>query len=173
MTFCQASSLGENPPLPNIVAPLDARIRGGADVRWKCQSGNAAPVLFGGIDPLTTASGTGIVNPITTRNNILANGTFGYVLSGHPNPIVEPRFQVHRFRANPDIWDKVTGTITCGTDKNNLPTSRVNTRYTTTLFPSHKLWFRTPAGAAATSILFNRPQGNFSDLWFLPIIPVP
>lgn len=182
LTFCKATSLGENPPTPAIVAPLDARIRGGADVTWKCQAGNPAPVLLGAVNPLATAGGNegpvflgilGVVNPTTARNNILANGTFGYVVSGHPNPLVEPAFQAQRLRANTDIWDKVTGAIICGTDARGLPTSVVTTTLRYTLFPSHKLWFRTPVSNPTTALMFNLPQGAFSNLWFLPPVPAP
>ncbi len=182
MTFCQATSLAENPPTPAIVAPLDARIRGGIDVQWQCQVGNPIPVGQGNMARLATAGGNegppalgikGVVNPIATRNNILANGSFGYVLSGRPNAVVEPAFQLFRARATTDIWNRVTGVISCGVDTRGLPTATVNTTLLATLFPSHKLWYRTPMAAPAPILLFNMAQGAFSNLWFLPPVPAP
>ena len=146
MAFCKATSLGENPPTPNIVTPLDARIKGGVDLSWKCQTGNPAP-FAGTITALPTAGGNegpvilgilGVVNPTATRNNINANGSYGYVVSGRPNLIVEPGFQIHKVRLRTNIWDKITGNITCATDARGMPTSRYSYAYTGSLFPSTK-----------------------------------
>ncbi len=181
LAFCKATSLGENPPTPNIVAPLDARIRAGVDLRWQCTAGNPAP--FGGfMVRLATAGGTegpaflgikGIVNPIAIRNNINLNGTYGYVSSGFPNPIVEPGFQVHKIRLRSDIWDKISGSITCGTDNRGLPTSRLSYKLLKSAFPSTKLWIRTPMTAPTSVLRLNVAQGTFDNLWALPAIPAP
>jgi hypothetical protein len=177
-TFCKMSSFGENPPSDAIVNPLDARILETAQGSWSCQAGNAAPFAgvwagggrWGGPEPLGF---TGVANPVATRDNINLNGTFGFVASGHPNPALEWSFKVHRWRASPDIWNKTTATITCGVDNRGQPTTSLNLRLARTAFPSHKIWRRSPANAPAAVLLFNVPQGLFSNLWFLPAIPAP
>ncbi|MEO8112859.1 MAG: hypothetical protein ABI655_00665, partial [Phenylobacterium sp.] len=179
LTFCKATSLGENPPNGAIVAPLDARIRGGVDVTWRCDT-TALPKPVGptGVAPLAGAGGPegplalglkGIVNVTPVRDQIAANTTFGAVVSGHPNPWVEPLFQAQRLRARPDIWNKLTGAITCGVDGRGMPTSTVNLTLLSTLFPSHRVWYRAPIAAPGPgALIFNVPQGAFSALWFLP-----
>jgi hypothetical protein len=183
MAFCAATSATQAtvppPPTGAIVVPLDARIRGGVDVQWRCQAGNPKPLGPTGTAALATAAGVegpginGIVNPTPTRDNIAANGTWGVVVSGHPNPKVEPVFQVLHVRARPDIWQHMTGTVTCGQDAKGNPTSRVNVVLSHTAFPSHRVWYRTPIKAAAAALFFNVAQGAFSNLWALPAIPAP
>jgi hypothetical protein len=184
IAFCKATSLGENPPNGAIVAPLDARIRGGVDVTWRCDT-TALPKPIGptGVAPLAGAGGpegplilgiVGIVNPTLIRDQIVANTTFGAVISGHPNPWVEPLFQAQRLRGQPDIWHRLTGAITCGVDARGMPTSTVNLTLLSTPFPSHRVWYRSPIAAPAPgALILNVPQGAFSALWFLPPIPAP
>jgi hypothetical protein len=182
VAWCAATSLGENPPTGGLVNPLDARIRAGVDLSWACRAGNAAPVAPEGMARLATAGGIegpaalgikGIDNPTALRDQILANGTWGAVFSGHPNPLVEPGFQVHRARGATDIWQRLSGTIRCATDAQGRPTSTVTYALQSTAFPSHKVWYRTPANAAAAILSATVAQGSFSNLWFLPAVPAP
>jgi hypothetical protein len=176
--FCKKSSLGENPPSDNAPVPLDARILSMGTATWKCQAGIAAPFgasfrglgSVGGQEP---GGLVGVANAPGVRDNINANGTFGFVSSGHPNPVAEPAFQAFMLRARPDIWDKTTVKITCGVDGRGQPNSTIAFTGTFTAFPSHKIFRRIPANAAAPKLVFNVPQKLFSDLWFLPAIPAP
>jgi hypothetical protein len=178
MAFCRATSLGENPPTDAPVVPLDARILSQAFLHWQCQAGNALPIngnIAGGGSVGGLEGGgafVGIANAPAVRDNINLNGTFGLVSSGHPNPLAEPAFQAFRPRARSDIWNKITGTISCGVDARGQPTSSVRFAGQFTRFPSHKVWYRAPINAAAV-LLFNIPQGSFSNLWWLPAIPAP
>jgi hypothetical protein len=177
--FCALTDLqmGENPPNDANVAPLDARVLSIGRGSWQCQAGNAAP--FGGTWVTGGSVGgpegpfVGIANNPGIRDNINLNGTYGFVSSGHPNPLVEPSFQAQRLRARTDIWDKTTGAITCGVDARGQPTSTTNFAATFTRFPQHKIWTHTPSNAVASRLLFNNPQGLFSNLWWLPAIPAP
>jgi len=177
-SFCMLTSLGEEPPNGDLIEPLDARIRAGVDVRFTCEAGRAMPI-DSDITSLPTGSGweggivKGISNPTATRNDLTTNGTFAYVASGHPHPIIEPSFQVFKQRANTDIWHRVSGTVTCGSDAAGYPTASVDTRLTRTWFPSHRVFFRTPRDAPSFSIIFDQPQRLFSDLWRLPPIAAP
>jgi hypothetical protein len=175
--FCRATSLGENPPSDANVAPLDARILSIGTGSWQCRAGQAAPFggNFRGGGSVGGPEGplVGIANAPAVRDQINANGSFGLVSSGRPNPLAEPAFQGFRPRLRADIWNKVTAQITCGVDARGMPTANLNLNAWFTRFPSHKIWRRTPANAAATRLLFNRPQGSFSNLWWLPAIPAP
>ena len=177
VAFCARSPQGENPPTDAAPVPLDARILGAAFGGWKCQANNPAP--FGGSwVPGPTAAGveffglTGVANPVATRDNINANGSFGMVVSGRPNAVFEPGFQVMRPRLRAQIWDRVTGDIACGTDNRGQPTATVALNATFTKFPSHKIWAHSPA-AAAPVLIFANPQKSFSNLWFLPAVGAP
>ena len=177
-TFCKATSLGENPPSDAAVVPLDARVLSIGTATWQCQAGNAAPFngSFVGGGSVGGPEGplVGIANAPGIRDNINANGTFALVSSGRPNPLAEPAFQALAFRARADIWNRTTAAITCGTDDNGQPTSSINWALAgRTLFPSHKIFRRTPANAPAPVLLFNVAQGLFSNLWSLPAIPAP
>ena len=180
VVFCRATSLGENPPNGAIVNPLDARIRGEVQLSFRCQVGNPLPLAPTSVTAGPTAGGpegpgiVGVVNPPTTRNNLAANGGWGFVLSGHPNRLVEPAFQFFRARANPDIWHKFRATVTCGVDARGLPTATINRTMIRTWFPSHKVWFYAgPATAPPGALVNNRAQRSFGDLWFLPVVPAP
>ena len=178
VAFCKASSFGENPPTDAAVVPLDARILSVGRATWKCQAGNAAPfggsfVTGGSVGGPEPGGLVGIANAPGIRDNINANGTFGFVSSGHPNPLAEPSFQTFMLRTRPDIWDKTTAKIVCGVDGRGQPTSTITYTGTFSAFPSHKLFERSPAAAAAFKLLFNVPQKLFSNLWFLPAIPAP
>lgn len=184
IAFCQATSLGENPPTGAIIAPpLDARIRGEVTVRWRCQAGNAAPIGPTSVTVGPTAAGhegpiiLGILGTVTnppTRDNIAANRTWGWVLSGSPNIFVEVSFQVHKPRIRTAIWDRLQGTIQCGVDANGNPTSTVTDLLTYTRFPSHRVWYHTPAPGAGVGVVhFNLAQGSFDELWVLPPVGVP
>ena len=175
--FCRATSLGENPPSDANVAPLDARILSIGSGTWQCRAGQAAPFAgrFAGGGSVGGPEGAfvGIANAPAVRDQINANGSFGLVSSGHPNPFLEPAFQAFRPRARADIWNKLTAQITCGVDNRGMPTASLALTATFTRFPSHKIWRRAPANAAAPLLLFNRAQGSFSNLWWLPAVPAP
>ena len=176
LLFCAATSLGENPATPAF-NPVNYRILGEAHVSWTCVAGNAAP------QNLLVNPGLSNGGPEAPGINGIANGVrvavrngnqFGVVTSGHPNPVVEPGFLFFRFRRNPDIWNKVVGTVSCGVDGAGRPTSRIVYGLTRTAFPSHKVWSKSPsAGPAVPRLIFNAAQGNLSALWFLPPIPNP
>lgn len=182
MSVCYLTSLGENPPAPAIVVPLDARIAGGVDIAWRCQAGNVVPIGPTAVTPLPTAGGPegpralgifGVVNPTATRDQIAQNGTMGSVLSGFPHPIVETGFQVQAIRLRRDIFQHLTGAILCATSAQGVPLSSIKLTMAHSAFPSHKLWYRSPINAAAPTLLFNVAQGNFSGLWSLPAVPAP
>jgi hypothetical protein len=176
--FCKVTdaSYGENPPRPNAPNPLDARIFGEVEVQWQCQANNPTPVsgsvtiknAFGGpeIGPIF-----GRVNPIKTRNSIARDGTWSYVVSGHPDPVLEPSFTLFSNRAfgraNTDIWYKQTGKITCRTRGNKISAATALTP-SYSQFPSHRLWTnRLPAP------LLSVKQGSFNNLWSLAPVPAP
>jgi hypothetical protein len=178
--FCIAGSLGENPPNGAIVAPLDARIRGEVTLGFRCQAGNPLPLGPTAVTPGPTAGGpeplgrVGVVNPPATRDNLAANGGWGFVLSGHPHPLLEPAFWAFRVRVRPDIWHKFHATVTCGVDARGLPTYTINRTTIATWFPSHKVWFYPgPATPPPGALNTNLAQRSFGDLWFLPAIPAP
>ncbi|MBI3896854.1 MAG: hypothetical protein HY308_01000 [Gammaproteobacteria bacterium] len=178
--FCRATSLGENPPNGAVVNPLDARIRGQVDLSFRCQAGNPLPLAPTAVTPGPTAAGpeapliNGIVNAPVARDNLAATGGWGFVLSGHPNPIVEPAFQALAARARSDIWHKFDATVTCGVDARGLPTYTIARTTLYTFFPSHKVWFYAgPATPAPGNLNPNIGQRSFGDLWFLPAIPAP
>jgi len=108
------------------------------------------------------------------RNNLVANGGWGHVLSGHPNLLVEPGFAVFQVRVNTDIWVKLSGTVACGVDARGMPTTTISHGFTRTWFPSMKTWYITPAtGARPGTLIYNRAQRSFEDLWALPAVAAP
>src|SRR5262249_27528209 len=127
--FCRATSLGENPPSDANTVPLDARILSIGRGTWQCRAGQAAPFagsfVAGGSAGGLEAGGAlvGIANNPAVRDQINANGSFGLVSSGHPNPLLEGGFIYFRPRFRSDIWNKFTAQITCGVDNRGMPTS--------------------------------------------------
>ena len=174
--FCQATSLGEDPPNGDIHNPLDARIRAGVGIDWTCEAGRSTP-LEANITAIATEGGwegpvKGVVNATAIRNNLVQSGTFGYVASGHPHPLVETAFQAFRLRNQPDIWQRITGSVSCDTNASGHPTAVLSTNIMRSPFPSHRLWWKRDANSAPR-LLFDQGQGLFSQLWSLPAVPAP
>src|SRR5262249_30618980 len=144
-------------------------------------AGTTMPVNIGEVTPIATIGGpepfkqTGAANPILIRNDILTDGTWAMVSSGHPARILEIGFQEHRLRSNTNIWHRLSGKITCGTDAEGTPTFTVDTQFTdATKFPSHRSYlYDAPAGGEPKFVRIQNSlrQGTFSNLWFLPPIP--
>jgi len=188
-TFCLATSVATSDTAATgaIVVPLDARIRGGADVRFSCTAGTAVPVAPEGLTALQLANGNegpggllqGVANPTALRDNLLASGNYGWVVSGHPNPKVEPSFAVFIgaiARPAVDIWNHFSGTITCGVDSRGLPMFTNTGSLVQTSFPSHRVWQSIPPVPAAAPVappIVYVPQGSFAGLWSLPAVPAP
>lgn len=184
MTFCIATDLifQENPPTGAIITPLDSRIAGPVTLSYRCRAGNTLPIApvslvaapsAGGPEPMNF---TGVANPTTLRDGILASGSWGMVVSGHPHRLgAEPPFQAIEPRLRTNIWNRLAGRITCGVDARGLPTSHHRDQLRTSLFPSHRVWFRSPAnapqGKAKTHIYVK--QASFGELWNLPAVPAP
>ena len=141
-----------NPVDGSIMTPLDARIAGGVHFKYQCNVNAPVPIpsapsivgapTAGGVEvDLVLTSIDGVVNPVAPRNQLLA-GKWGYILSGHPAPILEPGFTAAGgARATPDIWQHYNGTVVCGVDNRGLPTSTLTNKVTATSFPSHRVWF--------------------------------
>jgi hypothetical protein len=180
IAFCKATSLGENPPNGEIYSPLDARNLAIVSFRWQCQVGSSIPVNLGQVTPVGAFPGmegpfTGVANPIATANQILADGSWRFVASGHPSPFVEPAFQAQRIRFRTDIWHRASGSMSCGVDGRGNPTSTMNFMLSTTHFPSHRsyLYDSNVNPAAFQRIVHNKAQGLFSNLWYLPPVGAP
>src|SRR5258708_39491225 len=62
VAFCRATSLGELPPTGAVVVPLDARIRGEVDLKFRCQKGNATPIGPAPVTAGPTAAGLELGN---------------------------------------------------------------------------------------------------------------
>ena len=99
-----------------------------------------------------------------TRNQIATNGGFGFVTWGRPNPALEPGFLAGGPRTQPNIWNKVSGTVTCKTAAGGVLSASITPRVEGTGFPSHKVWWN-------GKLNFARAQGSFSVLWDLPGVP--
>jgi hypothetical protein len=180
MALCRRINLGEDPPNGEPVSPLDARNLSIVSFGWQCQVGTPIPVNSGNIIPVATFAGpegffTGVVNPIATRNEILTNGNWGFVASGHPNPIPELAFQAIAIRFNRDIWHRAAGTISCNVDSQGNPTSSMNFRLSVTHFPSHRSYIYDTSSGPPTfqRVAHNKTQGYMSNLWFLPPVGSP
>jgi len=183
IAFCNLTNLGENPPDGATPTPLDARIRGDVTLSFVCQVGNALPVAPASVTAGPTAAGIegpaalgilGALSPTGIRDQLIVNGGWGYVLSGRPNALVEPPFQRFQVRLNRHIWHRLAGTVACGVDARGLPTATITHTLSRTWFPSHKVWYLTPATAARPGALtYNRPQRSFEDLWTLPVVGAP
>ena len=117
----------------------------------------------------------GVANPIATANQILADGTWGFVASGHPSAFVEPAFQAMRIRLRTNIWHRAAGRMSCGVDGRGNPTSTMNFRLSATHFPSHRsyLYDATVNPPAFQRVAHNKTQGFFSNLWYLPAVGSP
>jgi hypothetical protein len=171
--FCLATaqSYKENPPKgDNNVNPLDARIWAKADLVIVCAPNKAVPDS-GSIDVGGTAAGKevgpfgGVVETPRRRDQIAANGEYGFVTWGRPNAALEPGFILAGGpRAQRHIWNKVTGTATCKTGNDGKPSVSLTYKPDGTGFPSHKIWWN---GKLAATI----PQGTMSVLWELPPVP--
>src|SRR5499433_497365 len=127
IALCKRTSLGENPPNGEIYSPLDARNLAIVSFRWQCQVGSFIPVNLGQVTPVGAFAGMegpfmGTANPIATANQILADGTWGFVASGHPSLFVEPAFQAMRIRFRTNIWHRAAGRMSCGVDGRGNPT---------------------------------------------------
>lgn|GEM_PF-6326766 len=180
VALCKRTSLGENPPNGENVSPLDARTLSIVSFRWQCQTGTSVPVNLGQVIPVGSFAGpegpfTGVVNPIDTANQILANGTWGFVSSGHPSPFVEPAFQAMRIRFRTNIWHRAAGSMSCGVDGRGNPTTTMNFRLSATHFPSHRSYLYDSAvePPAFQRVVHNKTQGLFSNLWYLPAVGSP
>lgn len=161
-------------PAPGTV--LDARILGQGFARWKCQQGRANP-FAGAAWPGAAVGGFelppaifGVANPVAIRNSINVVGTWGMVTSGRPNLLLEPAFQSVFPRLRRNIWNKVVTTVTC-----NLANATSALAYTGTrsAFPNHRVWRRTPIGAANSALRLTAAQGPFTRLWQLAPVPAP
>jgi hypothetical protein len=183
LAFCKATAatFNENPLTGALANPLDARIHGSAEAEWRCRVGNPAPIgpasavalaAFGGPEPGGLMA---VANQVGVRDQLLVNGSYGFVFSGHPDPLAEPIPQAIQPRLRSDVWNHLTASVTCGADGRGLPKATVNYGFTTTLFPSHRVWRITPKmGPRNTeALLFNIAQGALSNLWSLPAIPAP
>jgi hypothetical protein len=183
LAFCKATAFNfnENPLSGALANPLDARIHGSAEAEWRCRVGNPAPIgpasavalgTFGGPEP---GGLMGVANQIGVRDQLLANGSYGFVFSGRPDPRAELIPQAIQPRLRSDIWNHLTASVTCGVDGRGLPKATVNYGFTATLFPSHRVWRITPKMAPRNTeaLLFNVVQGALSNLWSLPAIPAP
>ena len=180
IALCKRTSLGENPPNGENYSPLDARNLAIVSFRWQCQVGSSIPVNLGQVTPVGAFAGMegqfmGVVNPIATANQILADGTWGFVASGHPSLFVEPAFQAMRIRLRTNIWHRAAGRMSCGVDGRGNPTSTMNFRLSATHFPSHRsyLYDATVNPPAFQRVAHNKTQGFFSNLWYLPAVGSP
>jgi len=106
----------------------------------------------------------------TLQTDYFADGRFAFQAQGRPHPAAEPAFQAIKRRTNNTIWYKVGGSVTCdgyGNATLNLGNA------ITTKFPSFRLWVTQSSNGQlrGTDLVVDRPQGNFSELWFLPAPP--
>ena len=178
--FCRAtdSQFLENPPTGSTAPPLDARVAIVMNLKWKCQVGQALPTGLANITFVDSVGGpepaglTGVVNPVTTKNTMLADGKWSFVASGHPHPATNVIFNSHRIRLNTDIWHRADGNVSCSIDGKGRPSSRIAFTLNGTRFPSHRSWFYTVAGRKVRQA-HNILQQAFSNLWFLPPVPAP
>jgi len=178
-TLCQTTDANfQENPIDGRANPVDARITAIVHFRFTCQVGNPIPVDLGQMTVISTTPGleplqfSGIINPTTTVNTILADGKWAFVVSGSPSVAGEIPFQAISNRATSAIWHRVTGIITCGVS-NGMPTGR-NLVYVTqaTRFPSHRTYWYTGTGVFQR-IGHTLLQNPFKHLWSLPAVPAP
>lgn len=180
VSFCEATNrfFGEDPKTGDASSPLDARVLSIVDLDWVCDATKTIPVA-GSVSPSTSIGGpeplelSGATHPILVEDNITSDGTWEFVSSGRPNPVLEALFQIHWLRLNPDIWHRITGRISCRSDRFGQPDAVVSMRFAeATPFPSHRSYFHDVDTYPETSKIGQTlQQGAFSNLWFLPARP--
>jgi hypothetical protein len=115
----------------------------------------------------------GVVNPVdwTVASEDDGDGytkiTISYVVSGHPNPALEPSFLAVAFRSRPDIWHKLVVELEC--DGGVLQITRTSSRSS---FPSVRTWVYQDGDRQINQVRAG-VQGPFSALWSLEAIPAP
>jgi DNA-binding beta-propeller fold protein YncE len=175
LALCRATNLQENPLTGAVTTPLDARILAIVDLKWACGPNISLP-LAGSITVDRTLVGTevlglsGVLNPVETKNSITSDGRWSFVVSGHPNPVVEVAFQAVKLRLRGDIWHHVQGKITCSTDGKGDPYSASTWFVSGTPFPSHRSYVYSYPGEEFVSVGSTMKQGAFSNLWNLPAV---
>jgi hypothetical protein len=163
--------------------PLGARILGVVFINWTCRANQSVPVsrTFGRSHERAgheVSKYYGIAEVTQTRETILQNGEFSYVVSGKPNPTPDVLLTLAYPRTNRHIWHKVTGKITCSTSPGGDVGTKLEAKIAeATKFPSHRLYeYRreTLEGPPIFhSMLADIPQKEFSNLWHLPPVGTP
>jgi hypothetical protein len=161
----------------------DARLLAIVPIHWSCVEGQTLPVDAAvGAFPLNAIPGRelgpirGVPDRVQVRDDINRTGEFTYVVSGKPAEIFELSFTYFRSRANPHIWHKVKGKVTCSTDSNGNISSDLDVKLdAATKFPSHRVYLYQEAGIGPLQIkiVVDQKQGKFSNLWHLPPVGTP
>jgi len=112
----------------------------------------------------------GYINPLRVSAIPLNNGggllgvDLHYVVSGRPNPSVEPTFQAVLGRSNAYIFQETTLQVRC---RNGIPVV-AGAIVGGSQFPSHKVWISDGFNGGQ---VWSRPQGAMNNLWSLPGTP--
>lgn len=97
-------------------------------------------------------------------------GAFSFQAAGRPNVVAEPAFLAVHPRVNRTIWYSVRGHVVCD---ENAEASIVLDQVTNTNFPSLRIWSThiTRGQILPETLILDRAQGQFTELWFLPAPP--
>jgi hypothetical protein len=95
---------------------------------------------------------------------------FSYQVSGRPNIVAEPAFQLVFPRTNRTIWYRVNGHVSCNANAEAFVTVD---SVQNTAFPSVRVFATRVSGGvfAPEGKIFERMQGKFTELWRLAAVP--
>jgi hypothetical protein len=111
----------------------------------------------------------GELDPLQFRST--TSGAFAFQAAGRPNAIAEPAFLAVHPRVNRTIWYSVSGHVVCD---DNAEASIVLDQVTNTNFPSLRIWSThiTRGQILPETLIVDRAQGQFTELWSLPTPPL-
>jgi hypothetical protein len=156
--------------------PLDARIFANVGIAFTCEPGRETPT-WSRVTEIGRAGGKelavfqGIANPIDIADDITRSGRYAFVSSGRPATLIEPSFDVHRYRATSEIWHRWAGSVKCATDPAGNAVARARGGFSrATTFPTHLAYLWSPDRQGRdreVNVLQTIAQREFSNLWFL------
>jgi hypothetical protein len=133
---------------------LSATCAGGAVASWKLgelQTAFGKETVLPAVGKIDYGPFTFVrLDPLTGISQVL----FSYRISGRPNALTLPTFNLVRPRSCSWIWHEVIGSLTCEGKR-----ARLSTAVRGSSFPSHRTW-------VSNNLVADLPQGPFEHLWY-------